>query len=475
MEVAAPAARLTVVFPRALAASFVVEGRPFVIGRRGDGQVCHPTVSRAHLAIAWSAEAGAHLARDLDSHNGSALDGAPLGRRPRVLHDGSVLRLGDVLLVWECSAAVAAPAEGEGVRDEVLEEAVPGNAAAVRTLRAAIARAAGDTAPVLIVGETGSGKERVARELHRRSGRSGALVALNCAALQPTLIESELFGHGRGAFTGAYEAQRGFFRDAQGGSLFLDEIGELPPALQAKLLRAIQEHEVQPVGGGDPVAVDVRVIAATHRKPAEAIAAGRLREDLYARLSLWQLEVPPLRARRVDLHDWLYRMHAARAADAAQRALPPLSVDAMELLLIQRWPFNLRRIERLVRELATLPADRLVEPGDLPAWLDTQLPVATPAGPGAGPGTAPGASDDHSGGASDGAPTAGGATRETTELRLDESVDLPRVRPPLPTRDEFVTAFESLNGSVRALARHFGRERRQIYRWIEAHGVRGPR
>jgi transcriptional regulator with PAS, ATPase and Fis domain len=315
-------------------------------------------------------------------------------------------------------------------------------------LRAAIARAAGDPAPVLIVGETGSGKERVARELHRRSGRGGALVSLNCAALQPSLIESELFGHGRGAFTGAHEAQRGFFRDAHGGSLFLDEIGELPTALQAKLLRAIQEREVQPVGGGDPVAVDVRVIAATHRRPAEAIAAGRLREDLYARLSLWQLEVPPLRARRVDLYDWLFRMHVARSSEAAPRTLPPLSVDAMELLLIQRWPFNLRAIERLVRDLATLPSDRLVEPGDLPAWLDTQ-------------GEAPAVLAD--------------ASCDTTELRLDDSVDPPRGRPPLPTREEFVTAFESLGGSVRALARHFGRERRQIYRWIEAHGVRGPR
>src|SRR5262249_23180612 len=154
--------------------------------------------------------------------------------------------------------------------------------------------------------------------------------------------------HVRGAFTGAHEAQRGFFREAHGGSLFLDEIAELPPALQAKLLRAIQERCVQPVGAGDPVAVDVRVIAATHRRPADAIATGRLRGALYARLSLWQLEVPPLRARRVDLLDWLGRMHAARDASAPPRELPPLSVDAMERLLIQRWPLNLRAIERLV-------------------------------------------------------------------------------------------------------------------------------
>jgi DNA-binding NtrC family response regulator len=420
-----PAGRLSIVFPRALAAAFDVHGGPFVVGRRGDGQVRHPTVSRAHAAIAWCAEAGTHVVRDLDSRNGSALDGALLGSAPRSLHDGSVLRLGDVVAVWECNAAL-----GERDRPEV-GDAIPGRAAAMQALRSAIGRAAADHAPVLILGETGSGKERVARELHRLSGRSGALVAINCAALQPSLVESELFGHSRGAFTGALEAQRGFFREADRGSLFLDEIGELPTALQAKLLRVIQEQEVQPVGGADPVAIDVRVLAATHRKPAEAIAAGVLREDLYARLSLWELHVPPLRARRVDLHDWLVRLHAAwQHTGAPHRALPPLSADTMERLLLQRWSLNLRGVERLVRELAARPADHVVEPRDLPDWLDAPR---------------------------------------------DEAVGMPSpelLRPPLPSRDEFVTAFEQLGGSVRALARHFGRERRQIYRWIEAHGVR---
>jgi DNA-binding NtrC family response regulator len=354
--------------------------------------------------------------------------------------------------VWECSAALD---EREPPPACDASAAVPGRSARVVALRAQIARAAVDPAPALIVGETGSGKERVARELHRLSGRSGPLIALNCAALQPSLIESELFGHGRGAFTGATEAARGYFREADGGTLFLDEIGELPTAMQAKLLRAIQERCVQPVGGGDPIAIDVRVIAATHRKPAEAIAAGRLREDLYARLSLWELAVPPLRARRVDLHDWMLRMHAARPAAVASRALPPLSVDAMETLLLQRWPLNLRAIERLVRELADQPpdrvADRLIEPGDLPGWLDAST--------------------------SANADAATAATLDTTlDAMHDGHVDLPiERRPPLPSRDEFMAAFDQLGGSVRALARHFRRDRRQIYRWIDAHGARGPR
>jgi DNA-binding NtrC family response regulator len=442
----APPGRLSIVFPRALAASHEVGERPFVLGRQGDAEILHGTVSRAHVAIAWSSEAGAYMARDLDSHNGSMLDGAPLGRRARPLSDGSVLRLGNVLAVWECSGALD---EGDVAVGDA-GDAVPGRAARMQALRAQIARAAADRAPVLIVGETGSGKERVARELHRQSGRTGPMIAINCAALQPSLIESELFGHGRGAFTGACEAQRGYFREAHGGTLFLDEIGELSTALQAKLLRAIQEQEVQPVGGGDPVAVDVRVIAATHRNPAEAIAAGILREDLYARLSLWELQVPALRERRIDLQDWLVRLHAARPG-GAPRPLPPLSVDAVETLLIQRWPLNLRALERLVRELATRPADRTIELCDLPSWLDTAAPAA------------PGEMFT--------------ATLDTTlDPPREAQVDLPaRVRAPIPTRDEFVAAFEQLGGSVRALARHFGRDRRQIYRWIEAHGVREPR
>jgi DNA-binding NtrC family response regulator len=439
--------RLSIVFPRQLAASFTLDEAPFVLGRRGDGQVRHPTVSRAHLAIGWSADAGAFHARDLDSHNGSSLDGAPLGTVPRVLADGSVLRFGDVVAVWEYPVAATEP--------DCLEasEAIPGRAASVQALRAAIRRAAADRAPVFIVGETGAGKERVAREIHRLSGRTGPLISINCAALSPSLVESTLFGHNRGAFTGALESQRGLFREAHGGSLLLDEIGELPTALQAKLLRAIQEREVHPVGGADPVAVDVRIIAATHRNPADAIAAGLLREDLYARLSLWELHVPALRARRVDLYDWLIFLHAAwQRSGAPPSTLPPLSVDSVELLLLQRWPLNLRSVERLVRELSTRCQDRVVEPCDLPDWLDTQ--AARPAAP----------------------PAAALALATSPTVPPPSMFGDPLLgpaRPPLPSRDEFVAAFEQLGGSVRALARHFGRERRQIYRWIEAHGVRG--
>src|SRR5262245_7941672 len=177
----APGGRLSIVYPRALEAAFTLRGAAFVLGRHADrrhadGQIPHPTVSRVHLAIAWNAEAGAYTARDLGSHNGSALDGVPLGSEPRPLGDGSVLRLGDVLLVFEAGAAPGAPDE---IEPREVGDAIPGRAAGMQALRTAIVRAAADQAPVLILGETGSGKERVARELHRLSGRSGPLVSIN--------------------------------------------------------------------------------------------------------------------------------------------------------------------------------------------------------------------------------------------------------------------------------------------------------
>src|SRR6185295_11015283 len=169
--------------------------------------------------------------------------------------------------------------------------------------------AATDPAPVLLHGESGTGKERIAGELHRLSGRKGRLIAVNCAALSRELVESQLFGHQKGAFTGATELHPGYFRAAQGGTLFLDEIGELSLEVQPKLLRAIQQGEVQAVGSTQPAHVDVRVVAATNRELQQAVNAGQFRADLYARLSLWELRVPPLRERRADLFPWIDRLH----------------------------------------------------------------------------------------------------------------------------------------------------------------------
>ena len=400
------------------------EATPVVIGREELG---HGTVSRRHVEIRWERGAG-HVAVDLGSHNGSRLAGARLGDRAAALEDGAVLQLGEVFLVYQRAGGAAAGAGEEAA------EAIPGRAAAVCKLRRQVIRAASDPSPVLLLGETGTGKERIAREIHRLSGRPGPLVAINCAALSPQLVESQLFGHLRGAFTGATAASEGLFRAADRGTLFLDEIGELPADLQPKLLRALQEGEVLAVGATTGLPVDVRVVAATNRDLPDEVDAGRFRRDLYARLAMWELRVPPLRERRVDLFDWIERLHrawrAARPGTAA--SLPGLLPDAVEAVLLHPWMDNLRGLDRLVHTLATMSTRGPLARRDLPVWLSAP-PETDPAE------------------AAPASPRAGGV--------------------PAPTRDEFIAAHGELGGNVRALARRFNRDRRQIYRWIEAYGL----
>ncbi len=264
--------------------------RPVVLGRLAGTAnihaVSHRTVSRQHVEVAWDRALGRHYVRDLHSRNGTWLAGQPLSEIPRVLEDNAVLRFGDVIGVYE---------RQPGTVDDTVavdRQAVPGQALTMMRLRRALARAATDPAPVLLIGESGVGKEHIAAEVHRLSARQGPLLPVNCAALSPQLIDSQLFGHERGAFTGATSSHRGLFRAANGGSLFLDEIGELPLHLQPKLLRVLEQGEVLPLGSTTPIRVDVRVIAATNRALDHEVAAGQFRRDLYARLALWQLEIP---------------------------------------------------------------------------------------------------------------------------------------------------------------------------------------
>jgi transcriptional regulator with GAF, ATPase, and Fis domain len=436
---APPPAHLRVVFPGELGTTVVVcgEGLWTVMGRGSgaDVRIDHPSVSRRHLAVSWSEAASAYEAADLDSRNGSWLDGAKLGKAERPLGEGSVLRIGDVLFVLERAPDPSLPDAGQ-----VSLEAIPGTAASVRALRAAVARAGPDPSPVLLLGETGTGKEWIAGELHRLSGRGGALVSLNCGALSPELVESQLFGHVRGAFTGAGDAQPGLFRAAHRGTLFLDEIGELPLALQPKLLRALQEGEVLPVGASKGAKVNVRVVAATHRDLGALVEAGGFRRDLYARLAMWEISVPALRRRRVDLFGWIARLRARWCAQRPGAGRDPLrfDADAAEALLLSPFPTNLRGLDRLVHEIGALAG------GGAPIALD-QLPEWVHARP------------EH--------PSAPAAAAEAPEAGADS-------RRPLPSRAEFEAEFARLGGNVRALSRHYGRDRRQIYRWIESYGLR---
>ena len=232
-----------------------------------------------------------------------------------------------------------------------------------------IARAADTTAPVLITGESGTGKELVARAIHYRGPRRGnAFQAVNCAAIPEPLLESELFGHVKGAFTGAVSARDGFFAAADGGTLFLDEVGELSPIAQAKLLRVLQEQQVQPVGADQPRKVDVRIIAATNRDLERRAVAGEFRQDLFFRLHVLPIELPPLRERGDDVI-LLFRhfLAAASGATAGVSIQPRVSEAAIAALRRYPWPGNVRELQNLAQRLVILSDSGVIDTVDLPA------------------------------------------------------------------------------------------------------------
>ena len=249
--------------------------------------------------------------------------------------------------------------------------AIVGRSAPMRELFSLMDRVAGTETTVLVTGESGTGKELVARALHERSTRAkGAFIAVNCAALPESVIESELFGHERGAFTGAQEQRRGRFELADGGTLFLDEIGELSLAVQAKLLRAIQEGEFERVGGSTTVKTDVRVIAATNRDLEKEVAESRFRADLFWRLNVFPLRVPPLRERRSDivlLADYFAEKHGRRAAKPILR----ISSPAIDLLMTYHWPGNVRELENCVERAVILSTDSVIHSYHLPPSLQS--------------------------------------------------------------------------------------------------------
>jgi sigma-54 specific flagellar transcriptional regulator A len=234
-------------------------------------------------------------------------------------------------------------------------------------------RIAQSEATVLITGETGVGKEVVARLIHERSARAArALVPVNCGAIPEALLESELFGHVKGAFTGAFAARRGRIAAAEGGTLFLDEIGELPLSLQVKLLRVLQERSYEPVGSTEPVPANFRLVAATNKDLATEVEAGRFRRDLYYRLLVCPVEVPPLRARRSDVP---HLFHHFWAAMGETRPLEPALMRALEE---HPWPGNVRELENLVERLSVISEGPVIRLADLP-------PTMRPAGVGPQP------------------------------------------------------------------------------------------
>ncbi len=262
----------------------------------------------------------------------------------------------------------AAPRSAESLLAAYEGAGLTGRAPSMIELYKEIARVAPSRSTVLVMGESGTGKELVARSLHEHSTRSSSpFVAVNCGALTETLLEAELFGHVRGAFTGAASDRRGMWEEAEGGTLFLDEVGDTSPAMQVKLLRALQEGEVRRVGASRPVRVNVRVVAATNRDLEEEVRVGRFREDLFYRLSVITLRVPPLRERRGDIPLLAEKFLRAAAKSAGRRLR--LSESALASLIAYAWPGNVRELESAVEYTALHARGAEVETEDLPSKL----------------------------------------------------------------------------------------------------------
>ena len=333
----------------------VVMAEPLKAGRSDTAEV-----SLDDKAVSWEhAVLEPHpdgiLVTDGGSRNGTFVDGAPVSAPRTLAPFGSLIRMGGSLLVASDDVLAFAYDEARNhpgfVGGPSLDE-----------VRARIAMIAATRDPVLLEGETGTGKEVAAQALHEASGRRGRLVGLNCAAVAPELVESELFGHARGAFSGATAARSGLFRSADQGTLLLDEIGEMPLSLQAKLLRVVESGVVRAVGDDREIPVDVRIVAATNRNLEECVADGSFRADLLHRIAAVRLVLPPLRERREDL--------PLLCGDFLSERQMSITATALERLWIHAWPGNLRELKNLMHAAASAAAHDgrdVVHPEDLRA------------------------------------------------------------------------------------------------------------
>ena len=268
--------------------------------------------------------------------------------------------------------------ENRELRQRVGKQDIVWSGEAMRKVMAQVERVAASETRVCILGETGTGKELVARTLHERSPRrTGPFVTLNCAAVPAELVESELFGHEKGAFTGAAARHAGKFEQAERGTLFLDEIGDMPLAMQAKLLRVLEQHEIERVGGERPIAVDARVIVATHRRLESLVQEGKFRQDLYHRIYVYPLALPALRERREDIPALVE--HFARQITELNGWKPiSVSADAIELLQAYSWPGNVRELRNVVERLLLLATDNRVDAAVVRAALPDLAPAVSP-------------------------------------------------------------------------------------------------
>jgi MoxR-like ATPase len=373
-----------------------------------------PRMSAAHARL--QRVLGSWVLADSGSKNGTWCDGERIGRAQ--LRDGALLEMGHTFLLFREALAGAGPdvldGGDPGRASKGFATLVPGFAAEIGRLE----RVARSQMPVLLFGETGTGKEVMARSIHALSGRPGPFQAVNCAAIAPGLIESELFGHRKGAYTGAVEDHAGAVRSAHRGTLLLDEIGDLPLPAQAVLLRVLQESEVKPLGSDRSVPVDLRVVAATNRDLVDLAGSQRFRPDLLARLSGYRCTLPPLRERRED-----FGLLAAAILERIGAEGLTFSVEAARALLRYRWPLNVRELEKCLSAAAVLADGGQVELEHLPeAVIDSS--------------------------------------------RLPRPAAEPVEGPDADRRDELVKLLRERGGNVTAVARDLGKARTQVQRWL---------
>ena len=387
-------------------------------------------VSRQHATLQQSGTEAGVFITDQDSRNGTRVNGKKVQRAR--LRENDVLRLGG------CVFAVSETSAGS------FSEVAPGllGGAALSRALAPLSRAAHSDLPIVLEGETGTGKEVVARAIHILSGRPGKLVAINCAALPEGLAEAELFGYRRGAFTGAERASLGFFRSAEGGTLLLDEVSDLPLVVQAKLLRALEQRAVQPLGEPAPVPVDVRLVVAGQSSLFEAVKRQEFRADLLARLNGLTLYLPPLRERRADVA--LLFSHFLR--ELRPDDIPELEPEFVERLVLYDWPFNVREVLQLARRLAVLQgAESILRVQHLPR----EMRLAGASSP-----THP-------------APLAGAA-----DLRVPEAVKAqPSSASPALELASLLAALQATGGNLTRAAAQLGVTRQRAYRLLEEQSV----
>lgn len=421
------------------APAYLLSDADLIIGRDPASDICVPeaAVSRQHARVRYAE--GHWTLRDLGGRNGTLVDGAfieEVALEP--LHE---IRIGDAIFKYVEAGAesyVGSRIDGAQLDERGSPRPAKGKPRAlvggyqIDHLVSLVDRVAPSEISVVILGESGTGKEVLARHLHQVSGRRGAFQAINCAAIPPNLLESELFGYKRGAFTGADRDKPGLFRAADQGTVFLDEIGDLPLEAQAKLLRVLQSREVLPVGATVAERVDVRIVCATHRDLPKLQRQGQFRGDLYARLNEYSVTLPPLRERKEDIF-MLCRALLARHG----RPQMGMSVAFMTGLLHYDFPFNVRELESLIKRAIALCDGAVLDAPHLPDTI-TQLMQSY------------------------------GKRQPASAHAAQPAIARQSV---VPTEDQLRERLSFHRGNVAAVGREFGKERMQVHRWMKRYGI----